>query len=88
VRQLQPRPQRRSVADMTEKPHPPTAWQGEFIAVYPDGTQSHFDSSGHVLRAGDRLADNAPFVIDRWEVSDEPGPDGRHRVVGILREAD
>jgi hypothetical protein len=72
---------------MTEKPEPPKTWEGKFIAVYPDGTQSDFDLNGQMLGVGDRLADNLPFVLDRWEVSDRKAPDGRYFLVGILRDA-
>jgi hypothetical protein len=65
----------------------PDAWSGEFLAVYPDGTQSHYDLSGHVYRPGDRLPDG--HVIDHWEVTTKPVRDtGKPMLVGILRRDD
>jgi hypothetical protein len=39
------------------KPEAPTAWQGRILAVYPDGSQSDFDTSDYIARAGEPLAD-------------------------------
>lgn len=67
-----------------EKPPPPTSWAGRFLAVYPDGSTSDFDLTGHELRPGDALPSG--HILDRFEVSDKPVEPGKWMVVGILRD--
>jgi hypothetical protein len=68
------------------KPEPPEGdWAGRFIAVYPDGSTTGLDLEGHVLRPGEQVP-GKPFVLKRWDVTDEPVEDGRFEIIGVLTE--
>jgi hypothetical protein len=70
------------------KPEPHEGdWAGRFIAVYPDGSRTRLDLGGHVLRPGD-LVPGTPFVLERWDVTDEPAEEGRFEIIGVLTEKD
>ena len=69
------------------RPEPPIAWEGTFLAVYPDGGRSDFDLGGYTLRPGDQVPGKS-VVLDRWNVTDTPIARGEFGVVGILREAE
>ena len=69
-----------------EKPPPPRSWAGRFLAIYPDGSTSDYDLTGHELRPGEALPSG--HILDRFEVSDKPVEPGKWMVVGILREPD
>lgn len=70
------------------RPSPPSgAWDGSFLAVYPNGSQSDFDLGGTRLRPGQRLPGQPEFVLERWDVTDAPLADGYFAVVGVLRAA-
>jgi hypothetical protein len=78
---------RRIVLKVNEKPDVPTAWDGDFLAAYPDGHTSHFSwRAGDILRPGDALPSG--HVIERFDVSDRPMEDGKWMVVAVLREPD
>jgi predicted RNA-binding Zn-ribbon protein involved in translation (DUF1610 family) len=67
------------------RPEPPAnAWSGSFEAVFPDGTRSELDLKGRVLRPEDSLP-GTDFVLEQWEVTDEPLQNGLFGIVGILR---
>jgi len=63
---------------------PPDGWSGRFEAVFPDGTRSELDLKGRVLRPGDSLP-GTDFVLEQWEVTEEPRENGLFGVVGVLR---
>ena len=67
------------------KPTPPEAWEGRFIAIYPDGNTSDFDLAGTVIRPGDEIGDTG-YILERWDVTDEPMHDGKYMAVGYLRK--
>ena len=70
------------------RPAPPSgAWEGSFLAIYPDGTRSDFDLSGSRLRPDQTVPGKPGFVLDRWDVTDVPVEGGHFGVVGILRNA-
>lgn len=68
------------------RPEPPNEWSGEMLLVYPNGEQSHMDTSGSVVRPGEPFPGKTDYVLDRLEVGEEPLSDGRYMVVGILRK--
>ena len=67
------------------RPTPPEAWEGRFIAIYPDGSSSDFDLAGTVIRPGDEIGDTG-YILERWDVTEEPMPDGKYMAVGYLRK--
>jgi hypothetical protein len=67
------------------KPTPPEAWEGRFTAIYPDGNTSDFDLAGTVIRPGDEIGDTG-YILERWDVTDEPMHDGKYMAVGYLRK--
>jgi ribosomal protein S27E len=70
------------------KPEPPEKdWAGRFIAVYPDGSRKTLDLDGHVMRPGEQIP-GGPFVLDRWDVTDEPVEEGRFEIIGVLKDED
>jgi hypothetical protein len=67
------------------RPEPPAeGWSGRFEAVFPDGTRSELDLKGRVVRLEDPLP-GTDFVLEQWEVTDEPLENGLFGVVGVLR---
>jgi hypothetical protein len=70
------------------KPEPPDEdWSGRFIALYPDGSRTDVELGGHVLRPGEQVPAK-PFLLERWDVTDEPVEEGRFEIVGVLKEID
>jgi predicted RNA-binding Zn-ribbon protein involved in translation (DUF1610 family) len=66
------------------RPKPPADWSGRFEAVFPDGTRSELDLNGRLVRPEDPLP-GTDFVLEQWEVTDEPLEKGLFGVVGVLR---
>lgn len=69
------------------RPKPPPALQGEFIAKWPDGSQSDFDIGMEIIAPGDACPGKPGYVLDRIEVAARPRPDGRWHVIGVFRHA-
>jgi hypothetical protein len=66
------------------RPDPPSdGWDGRFEAVFPDGGREELDLKGRVLRPGDSLP-GTDFVLEEWEVTDEPVQEGLFGIVGVL----
>jgi hypothetical protein len=71
--------------EIDEKPPPPGAWSGRFLAVWGDNGESDFDLKGYVLRPGDGIPGKPGYVLDQFETSDLRHEDGRWYVRGIFR---
>jgi len=67
---------------------PPKVWDGSFLAIWPDGSDSDFDLKGHKLRVGESVPGHEDAVLDRFETKTSDSGDGRLMVVGYFREAD
>ena len=68
---------------MSETPRIPRAWQGRFLARYPDGHESDFDTRGTMIRVGEQIGDTG-WILDRFEVS-EVIVEGKPMLRGYLR---
>jgi hypothetical protein len=67
---------------MSEKPEPPIAHTGKWIAIYPNGTQEGVITSGRPIAVGDALPNGT--VLDKWDYGETE--DGEWVVVGVLRD--
>ena len=62
------------------------AWNGQFIAKWPDTPESRFDLNGNWIWEGDVLVEG--YVLRRWDKTTGPIIDGKLMVVGHIALAD
>jgi len=62
------------------------AWNGQFIAKWPDVPVSDFDLKGTWVWEGDVLVEG--YILKRWDKTTGPIIDGKRMGVGHIKLAD
>ncbi len=60
-------------------------WDGQFLAVWPDGSTSDVSLNGHPLGVGEALPGHEDAVLERYDTTTGPLIDGKRLVVGHFR---
>ena len=59
------------------------AWNGQFIAKWPDAPESTIDLKGEWVWEGDVLVEG--YILERWDKTTGPIIQGKHMVVGHIK---